>query len=67
MYKTRDYRSPSTSSAIITAGDELLEAETIMRDVVQRRRRVFGPTHPDAVYAETSFSKVRLKLRASSP
>ena len=26
-------------------GDDLLEAETILQDVIQRRRRVFGPAH----------------------
>ena len=36
-------------------GDDLLEAETIMQDVVQRRRRVFGPAHPDTLRAEGAF------------
>ena len=43
----------------LNTGDDLLEAETIMQDVVQRRRRVFGPTHPDAVQAERTLSVVR--------
>ena len=47
-------------------GDDLFEAETIMQDVVQRRRRVFGPTHPETVFAETRCSEVREKIRASS-
>ena len=43
-------------------GDDLLEAETLMQDVVQRRRRVFGPAHPDAVQAERMLSVVREDL-----
>ena len=43
----------------LNTGDDLLEAETIMQDVVQRRRRVFGPTHPDAFQAERTLSVVR--------
>ena len=38
--------------------DDLLEAETILQDVVQRRRRAFGPTHPRTVDAETNLSIV---------
>jgi len=44
------------------AGDDLLEAETIMQDVVQRRRRVFGPAHPGTRGAEDSLSHVRAQL-----
>ena len=44
------------------AGDDLLEAETIMQDVVQRRRRVFGPAHPETHLSETVLSQVRAKL-----
>ena len=40
----------------------MLEAETIMKDVVQRRRRVFGPAHPDTRKSETSLSVVRAEL-----
>ena len=47
----RPTRDPNT-------GDDLLEAETIMRDVVQRRRRVFGPAHPDTLRAEGLLSKL---------
>jgi len=32
--------------------DDLLEAETILQDVVQRRRRVFGPAHPETLRCE---------------
>mmetsp|Transcript_26250 Transcript_26250/g.80787 ORF Transcript_26250/g.80787 Transcript_26250/m.80787 type:complete len:119 (+) Transcript_26250:3-359(+) len=42
--------------------DDLLEAETILQDVVQRRRRVFGPTHPDTPRVENTLSNVRKKL-----
>ena len=43
-------------------GDDLLEAETIMQDVVQRRRRVFGPAHPDTLEAERHLATVRDEL-----
>ena len=33
-----------------------------MQDVVQRRRRVFGPAHPDTRRAEAALSNVRAKL-----
>ena len=33
-----------------------------MQDVVQRRRRVFGPAHPKTVYAESVLSDVRARL-----
>mmetsp|Transcript_26771 Transcript_26771/g.82355 ORF Transcript_26771/g.82355 Transcript_26771/m.82355 type:complete len:211 (+) Transcript_26771:3-635(+) len=42
--------------------DDFLEAETIMRDVVQRRRRVFGSVHPSTLSAERGLSIVRQKL-----
>ena len=42
--------------------DDLLEAETILQDVVQRRRRVFGPTHPETLRAEQSLSIARARL-----
>ena len=44
------------------AGDDLLEAETIMQDVAPRRRRAFGPAHPDTVRAETTLASMRAKL-----
>ena len=40
-------------------GDGLLEAETIMQGVVQRRRQVFGPAHPNTRWAEKLMSTVR--------
>ena len=51
-----------TASVDPNTGDDLLEAETIMQDVVQRRRRVFGPAHPDTVCAEATLSEVRATL-----
>ena len=33
-----------------------------MQDVVQRRRRVFGPAHPDTRLAEDALSQTRAKL-----
>ena len=44
------------------AGDDLLEAETILQDVVKRRRRVFGPAHPDTLRVETALSQTRAQL-----
>ena len=49
----------------LNTGDDLLEAETIMQDVVQRRRRVFGPAHPDTLRAEGSLSHAREALTHS--
>ena len=46
----------------LNTGDDLLEAETIMQDVVQRRRRVFGPAHPSTRVAERVMSGVRATL-----
>ena len=46
----------------LNTGDDLLEAETIMKDVVQRRRRIFGPAHPDTLRALTRMRDVRAKL-----
>ena len=43
----------------LNTGDDLLEAETILQDVVQRRRRVFGPAHPDTLRVEEALSDVR--------
>ena len=40
----------------------MLDAETIMQDVVQRRRRVFGPAHPDTRQCEELLRMVRAKL-----
>ena len=46
--------------------DDLREAETIMQDVFQRRRRVFGPAHPLTVWCEGELARVReaLAMRA---
>ena len=46
----------------MNTGDDLLEAETIMQDVIKRRRRVFGPAHPDTLNAEGALSAVRANL-----
>ena len=46
----------------VNTGDDLLEAESIMQDVVQRRRRVFGPAHPDTLEAERALSLARAGL-----
>ena len=46
-------------------GDDLLEAETIMKDVVQRRRRVFGPAHPETLTAERTMSEVSAQLASA--
>ena len=46
----------------INTGDDLLDAETIMQDVVERRRRVFGTAHPETRSAETALSNVHAKL-----
>ena len=43
----------------VNTGDDLLEAETILHDVVQRRRRVFGPAHPETRQVESTLSLVR--------
>ena len=42
--------------------DDLREAETIMQDVLQRRRRVFGPAHPSTVWCEGELARVRKAL-----
>ena len=46
--------------------DDLREAETIMQDVLQRRRRVFGPAHPKTTWCEGELARVReaLAMRA---
>ena len=46
--------------------DDLREAETIMQDVLQRRRRVFGLAHPSTAWCEAELSRVReaLAMRA---
>ena len=48
--------------ADFNTGDDLLEAETIMQDVVQRKRRVFGPAHPETLIAEKVMSFVCERL-----
>ena len=49
-------------SILINAGDSMLEAETMVQDVVQRRRRVFGPSHPSTENAEDAMSYLRKQL-----
>ena len=46
----------------LNTGDDLLEAETVMQDVVQRRRRVFGPAHPNTRKADYVLSELRSEL-----
>ena len=48
----------------LNTGDDLLEAETIMQGVVERRRRVFGRAHPYTRVSEDELSNVRAKLAA---
>ena len=40
----------------LDTGDDLFEADRIMQDVVQRRRRVFGPAHPETLRAEQEYA-----------
>ena len=42
----------------LNTGDDLLEAENIMQDNVQRWRRVFGPAHPETRRAEDLLNQV---------
>ena len=35
-----------------------------MQDVVQRRRRVFGPAHPDTRISENALFRTRLKVNS---
>ena len=51
----------------LNTGDDLLEAETIMQDVVQRRRRVFGPAHPETRSCESILSAVVRKNKLAAP
>ena len=37
--------------------DELLEAEPLMQDVVKRKRRLYGPAHPETGVAERASRK----------
>ena len=46
----------------LNTGDDLLEAEAIMEDVLKRRRRVLGPAHPDTLNAERGLACVRAGL-----
>ena len=46
----------------LNTGDDLLEAVTIMQDVVKGQRQVFGPAHPCTLHAEYSLSHVRAQL-----
>ena len=43
----------------LITGDDLLEAVTLMEDVVQRRRRVFGPAHPQTRNSEAALCVMR--------
>lgn len=43
----------------LNAGDGVLEAVSIMENVVKRSRRVFGPAHPSTVEAEDVLSNAR--------
>ena len=52
----------STTVFDLNTGDDLLEAGTIMEDVVQRRRRIFGRTHPLTRNAEGALSKMHTEL-----
>ena len=47
----------------LNTGDDLLEAETIMQDVARRRRRVFGPVHPQTLHAEAHLFKLQSARR----
>ena len=47
--------------------EDLVEAERIITDTVQRRRRVFGPAHPDTREVEDYLAKVREKLARMYP
>ena len=51
----------------LNTGDDLLEAETIMQDVLQRRLRVCGPAHQDTRYSESQLSNVREELAEFEP
>mmetsp|Transcript_17855 Transcript_17855/g.54384 ORF Transcript_17855/g.54384 Transcript_17855/m.54384 type:complete len:91 (+) Transcript_17855:301-573(+) len=46
----------------LNAGNDLLEAEAIMEDVLKRRRRVLGPAHPDTRHSERYLSRLRAQL-----
>jgi len=41
----------------------MLEAETIMQDVLQRSKRLLGPAHPETRDAEHALLHVREILR----
>ena len=43
-------------------GDDMIEAETILQDLVKRRRRLLGPAHPETRKSETGLSKLRALL-----
>ena len=48
----------------LNTGDDLLEAESMLKDAVQRRRRIFGAAHPETLRSESALSTVRAKLAA---
>ena len=56
------HRLAVTIMEVVETGNDVLEAETIMQDVAQRRRRVSGPAHPDTLSAEKMLSIVRERL-----
>ena len=68
--RTRDHlrwnqhQSVAGQKTDLNTGDDLLEAQTIMQDVVQRRRRVFGPAHPDTRISENALFRTRLKVNS---
>ena len=47
---------------ICNTGGDLLEAEIIMQDVIQIRRRVLGPAHPITHNGEILMNEIREKL-----
>ena len=46
----------------LNTGDDLLEAETIMNDVIKRRRRIFGSAHPATLQDQKLLSIIRVRL-----
>ena len=63
--RLNQYGAASTRPAFdLNPGDDLIEIRTIMLDVVQRRRRVFGPARPRTINAESQLSHVHEELAA---
>ena len=46
----------------LNTGDDRLEAESMAQDLIRRRRRIWGPAHPEALRAEVLLSNVRSTL-----